>query len=85
VIDISRAAQVPYSVAAQSVLSAASMVAQKECNVIVDGRCSPCSIFAIAIADSGDRKSTADKMATKPLHDYQRDEYRKWKQEVLLS
>lgn len=77
--DIARAAQAPFSVAAQSVLSAASMVAQKDYNVIMDGRTSPLSLFAITILGSGGRKSTADKIATKPLHDYQRERFKEWK------
>ncbi len=76
--DIARAAQVPFSVAAQSVLSAASMVAQKDYNVIIHGRRSPLSLFAITILGSGGRKSTADKIATKPLHDYQRERFKEW-------
>ncbi len=76
--DIARAAQVPFSVAAQSVLSAAAMVAQKDNNVIMHGRRSPLSLFAITILGSGGRKSTADKIATKPLHDYQRERFKEW-------
>ncbi len=78
--DIARAAQVPFSVAAQSVLSAVSMVAQKSYNVIMDGRISPLSLFFLTILGSGGRKSTADKMATRPLHDYQRERFKEWQE-----
>ena len=81
--DIARAAQVPFSVAAQSVLAAASMVAQKEYDVVIDGRYSPLSLFAITILGSGGRKSTSDKIATRPLHEYQRERFKEWQELVV--
>ncbi|WP_242183118.1 YfjI family protein [Sphingomonas sp. CARO-RG-8B-R24-01] len=61
-------AQVPVSLAAQSVLSAASLAAQGFINVkTITGQSTPVSLFFFTIAASGDRKSTADRLAIEPV------------------
>jgi hypothetical protein len=65
---IAEAHQVPDSIAAHSVMAAASYCAQAHVNVIgLKGTPSPTSEFFISIAESGDRKSTADEIALRPL------------------
>jgi len=65
------------SLAGQSVLAAASLVAQSFINIIRGGIGSgPVSLFCLSIAESGDRKSTLDRLALAPLRlyeKYQRD------------
>lgn len=62
--------KVPLSLAAQSVLSAVALGAQGYVNVEnLVGQSVPVSLFFVTIATSGDRKSTADKMALKPIKD----------------
>jgi hypothetical protein len=61
------------ALAAQSVLSAAAMAAQPHANVLRDGQLIPLSLFALTIAESGDRKSTADRLALRSHHQYQRE------------
>ena len=61
-------AQVPVSLAAQSVLGAASLATQGFINVeTITGQSVPTSLFLFTIAASGDRKSTSDKFAIQPI------------------
>jgi hypothetical protein len=46
----------------QSLLAAAALVTQSLADVEIDGRSIPLSIFAITIADSGERKSAVDRI-----------------------
>jgi hypothetical protein len=70
ILAIEAIAQVPVSLAAQSVLSAASLATQGFVNVeTITGRVVPTSLFFFTIAASGDRKSTADNLAIKPVKD----------------
>ncbi|MGY2732791.1 hypothetical protein ACVWYO_000465 [Sphingomonas sp. UYP23] len=63
-------AQVPVSLAAQSVLSAIALVAQGFINVTtITGRSAPVSLFFFTVASSGDRKSTSDLLALQPVKD----------------
>src|SRR5690606_36138531 len=55
--------QVPAALAAQSVLAAAAMAAQPHANVLRAGQPIPLSLFALTIAESGDRKTAADRLA----------------------
>src|SRR5690606_30246061 len=55
--------QVPAALAAQSVLAAAAMAAQPHANVLRAGQPIPLSLFALTIAESGARKSAADRLA----------------------
>ena len=65
---ISRSVQVPTAIAGQSVLAAASLAAQPLADVRMPfGQCRPLSLFFVSIAASGDRKSTADTEALKPI------------------
>ena len=55
--------QVPAALAAQSILAAAAMAAQPHANVVRAGQPIPLSLFALTIAESGDRKTAADRLA----------------------
>ncbi|WP_260172847.1 YfjI family protein [Sphingomonas sp. BK069] len=67
-------AQVPVSLAAQSVMGAASLAAQGHINVeTITGQGCPVSLFLFTIAASGDRKSTSDRFAILPVKE--REEY----------
>ena len=68
IMAIEAMAQVPISLAAQSVLSAASLAAQGFIDVeTITGKIVPVSLFLLSIAASGDRKSTSDSFAIKPV------------------
>lgn len=68
VLAIEAIAQVPKSLAAQSILSAAALATQGFINVeTIVGPACPTSLFFFSIAASGDRKSTSDRLAILPV------------------
>lgn len=81
--------QVPPAMAAQSVLAAAALAVQPFADAVLDGRPYPLSLFMLTVAESGDRKSGVDKLATAPhkarqrqLFDSYQDEYQRFKNEI---
>ncbi len=72
-LAIAEHVQLPLSVAAQTVLSVASLVTQGHITV-KRGHYSghdPVSLYFMSILESGDRKSSADKIALKPVRDFE--------------
>lgn len=70
---IAETVQVPPALAANSVLAAAALAGQQQANVeILGGGDRPISLYVLTIAASGDRKSSADKIALSSVHDYTR-------------
>lgn len=70
---ISSKVQAPEAIAAQSVLAAASLVAQTHADVLLPyGQTRPLSLFLATVAGSGDRKSSADNEALWPIRKYER-------------
>jgi len=63
--------QAPIAIAAQAVLGVASLAAQALANVETLHGSAPCSLYLLTIAESGERKTTCDRLAMKPIHDYQ--------------
>lgn len=89
VADISQA---PIAIAAQSTLSVASLAVQGFADVETLGADAPCSLFCLTIAESGERKSTCDRLLMRGLRDYERDraeayadEFANWKRDFELS
>lgn len=64
--------QAPPALCGQSILAAASLAAQAHADVEIDGRREPLSLFALTIAESGERKSAADRVALQAHRDYER-------------
>ncbi|WP_178861686.1 YfjI family protein [Thiomicrorhabdus cannonii] len=60
--------QAPLALCGQSVLMSASLVAQGYRNAEIDGRTIPLSLFALTIAESGERKSGVYRWATAPIN-----------------
>ena len=68
--------QCPMACAANSVLAVASLAAQGRANVILpigSGKPAPLSLYLLTVLDSGERKSSADGMALKPVRDVERE------------
>jgi len=66
--------QCPEGLAANSVLAAASLVSQPHADVPgLGGSQLPCSLFILTVARSGERKSSADALAMKPIKAWERD------------
>lgn len=81
IVDI---VQVPVSIAAQSVLGACSLVAQSRLTVELPTREHvPASVFLFSVAASGDRKSSCDKRALKPVYDREKSLRSKFESEQL--
>lgn len=68
--------QCPMACAANSVLAVASLAAQGRANVILpigEGKAAPIGLFLLTVLHSGERKSSADGMALKPVRDFERE------------
>jgi Protein of unknown function (DUF3987) len=65
---IAEIVQVPAALAANSVLAAAALAAQSQSNVQTLGGDRPISLYILTVSASGDRKSSADKIALTPVH-----------------
>lgn len=79
VVAIHERTRAPMAIAAQSVLGAVNLGTQPHADVeLPNGQVSPTSLYLLSVADSGDRKSSADKEALKPIRRHQdnlRDRY----------
>jgi hypothetical protein len=64
--------QVPDALAAHSVLGFAALAAQCHANVQTLGGTRPLSLFLLSIADSGERKTSADALAGTAVHEYRK-------------
>ncbi|MBP6218859.1 MAG: DUF3987 domain-containing protein [Oligoflexales bacterium] len=69
--DIVKSVQCSPAIAAQSVLASVSHAVQRFANISIDGRESPISLFLLTVAESGERKTTADKIAMSAQTEYQ--------------
>ena len=63
--------QAPVALAAQSALAVASLAVQGFADVETLGGDAPCSLFCLTIAESGERKSTCDKLLSQGLRDFE--------------
>jgi hypothetical protein len=71
---IARGVQCDQALAGQSVLAAAALLAQGIANVrTLDGAIKPLAMFAMTIASSGDGKDSADRIALRPISEWQRE------------
>ncbi|HHN4207328.1 YfjI family protein [Pseudomonas aeruginosa] len=68
---IAESVQVPDAMAGQSILTAAAMATQPHSNVLRAGQLIPLSLFGLTVAESGDRKSTADRLALRSHYERQ--------------
>jgi hypothetical protein len=66
---ISEQVQVPEALAGNSLLAAAALAAQAHANVQTLGGARPLSLYVLTIAESGERKTTADNVAAAPIRD----------------
>ena len=69
-------AQCAIACAANSVLAVASLAAQGRADALLpigQGKRTPLSLYLLTVLESGERKSTADSFALKPVRDYERE------------
>ncbi|MSQ69659.1 MAG: DUF3987 domain-containing protein [Betaproteobacteria bacterium] len=70
--EVAAFVKAPFPLVASSALAALSLAAQAHADVRRDEILfGPVGLFLLTIADSGERKTQADKMFTKPIQDYQ--------------
>ncbi|RIH88892.1 hypothetical protein Mlute_00499 [Meiothermus luteus] len=86
-----RVVQAPNALVGASFLAAASMATQGLANVVLDGRTYPLNLYLLTIAESGERKSAVDEVATAPirerqkaLHLAQQEEYTRWQGQMAV-
>ncbi|AZK61594.1 MULTISPECIES: YfjI family protein [Pectobacterium] len=71
IFDIEDCTQAPIPLIASSVISALSLSCQSHLDIRVnDTVISPVSLFSLVIANSGERKTTVDKMVLKPFYQH---------------
>jgi hypothetical protein len=69
---IYRRTQAPRAICAQAVLSVAALAVQAYADVLLPtGVCRPLSLYLITIAESGERKTSADDLALSPVRDHE--------------
>jgi hypothetical protein len=86
-----RIVQAPDALVAGSYLAAASYAAQGLANLALDGRVYPLSLFLLTVAESGERKTSVDVVASGPIRERQRmlhlaqqDEISRWEGQMLV-
>lgn len=78
IIDIEKRTQAPIPLIASSVISAISLSCQNRIDVnISDVFKSPVSLFLFVIANSGERKTTVDRIVMKPFYEHDEKSQRK--------
>ena len=71
--DLAAGAQADVAMCGQSLLAAAALIVQSVANVRgLDGAIKPLSLYALTVAHSGDGKDSVDRIALRPVHDFQR-------------
>ena len=74
VAEVAGFVQCPVAIAAASALTVASVAAQGHFNIRrASGLVGPVGLFVLAVASSGERKSSADKLFCDPLREYERE------------
>src|SRR5262249_26070845 len=71
--------QAPDAICGQSVLASGALAVQGYADVVNDGRVHPCTLFLIAMAESGERKTATDREALGPHRTRQRQLYHDYK------
>ena len=89
IFEVWQETQAPLPLVVTSALSALSVACQHLFDASrPNGMTSPCSLFFITIADSGERKTSSDKFFTRPIRDFEKkhlEENRKQQAEYATS
>lgn len=85
VFEVEKQTQAPLPLIAASVLGAISLVCQNSVDVCrLDNLRSPISLFLLTLAESGERKSTVDKLLMKPLYQLEEELFEQYSKEVVF-
>lgn len=74
--------QAPPAIAAQSALSIVALVVQSFANVETLAGSSPCSLYCLTIAESGERKSTCDRLLMAGVREHEEKEAVKYRADM---
>lgn len=74
--------QAPVGIAAQSALAVASLAVQGFADVETLGGDAPLSLFCLTIAESGERKSSCDRLLMRGIRDHEREQASGYKDEL---
>ncbi len=80
--EVAHATQAPPALVMQSFLAATTLAVQAHADVEIDGRVFPLSENFFTIAESGERKTAVDQIATKPHHEFQREQLEIYEDEL---
>lgn len=70
---INEVVKAPLALCAQSVIASVSLANQGYSNAVLDGRKYPLSLYLLTGGESGERKTSVDKLATAAIHKKQRE------------
>ena len=73
--------QAPGALCGQSILAAASLAVQAHADVLIEGRREPLSLWAVSIAESGERKSAVDQVALAAHKHHERQKLQQYQEE----
>ncbi len=74
--------QAPVAIAAQSALAVASLAVQAHANVQSLAGSVPLSLYALTIAQSGERKSACDRLVMQGLRDHEKSQFDAYREEL---
>lgn len=85
VYEVEQHTQAPQALIAASVLGVISLACQNRIDVCrLNNLCSPVSLFVLTLAESGERKSTVDKLLMKPLYQLEEEWFEKYTQDLIV-
>ncbi|BBR19173.1 hypothetical protein WP3S18E05_06530 [Klebsiella sp. WP3-S18-ESBL-05] len=83
VYEVEQQTQAPQALIAASVLGVISLACQNRIDVCrLNNLRSPVSLFLLTLADSGERKSTVDKLLMKPMYQLEEEWFKKYKHDL---
>jgi len=85
---LQRVIQAPDAICGQSILAGLTLAAQPFADISIDGRISPISSYFVSVAETGERKSAVDSVATRPHREHEerieveyRDDFKQYERE----
>lgn len=85
VYEAEQQTQAPQALIAASVLGVISLACQNRIDVCrLNNLRSPVSLFLLTLADSGERKSTVDKLLMKPMYQLEEEWSKKYTQDLIV-
>ena len=85
VYEVEQHTQAPQALIAASVLGVISLACQNKIDVCrLNNLYSPVSLFVLTLAESGERKSTVDKLLMKPLYQLEEEWFEKYTEDLII-